>query len=399
MVIHRTSKTGNFTIADNGFSVDQTLDWDAKGMLIYLLTKPDRWRINKGNLIHAVNGAGEKRVESILKKLETARYLIRWQSRNSKGQIIYDCEILESFKQYEDVLKALIAAHSSDKHFKITAPPLSQCGENQKPENQKPENSLGVKKAVVTKNEDQKLAALAQPTRGESRGGSAAPLVITQKILKTEDSLSPKGSLSDEPEERERGFANASKSEEPDPIATEPDSAAQPIAPINGSNPETQSAAPPPEIFGIKKWADFKGPGPVQGFWESALKKARELPERPVDAEMVAQSLIRKNGHLMWPRFEAIEAKRKADIAAAQTIAAPKPCEPAIDKPSAIAALMLEQNLTPAQVLSGMRSDPNYKYSMAKVHRDPEVAWTELSNGTLNLVYSYLVGLCNAPTP
>lgn len=182
-MIHRTSKTGNFTIADNGFSVDPNLDWDAKGMLIYLLTKPDKWRINKGNLIRVVHGAGEKRIESILKKLETARYLIRWQSRNSKGQIIYDCEILESFWQYEDVRNALIAKHSGDKHFKITAPPLSQCGSNKNSKTQNDEKPSGVRRLSAQENEVEKLTALAKPTCAESSPGAGVPLVNTDKEL------------------------------------------------------------------------------------------------------------------------------------------------------------------------------------------------------------------------
>lgn len=187
MTIHRTSKTGNFTISDNGFSCDQNLDWDAKGLLIYLLTKPDHWRINKTNLINAVDGAGETRVESILKKLESAGYLIRWRFRNSKGQIIHDCEILESFRQYENVRNALIESNSGNKTFQITTPQLGQCGSIGGKKTAKSQKPFGTRKINNVEILHQELTPLVPATHGEHRGGLTAPLVNTDSEVSTKE--------------------------------------------------------------------------------------------------------------------------------------------------------------------------------------------------------------------
>ena len=190
--------------------------------------------------------------------------------------------------------------------------------------------------------------------------------------------------------ERERG-ANASKSEEQDPDAA----ITEPVEPETKSNPANKPqtvegqyfAAAPPEIFGIKSWSDFMGPGPIQSFWESAIKKANELPERPADAEIVAQTMIRNHGHLMWPKYQAAELKRQAAEAAAQTIAA-QPSEPREPLDSAIARLMAEHNFDPVEVLAKVR--PLNGVIFASLPFDPEEAWKKLSHPQKSIIRTYL---------
>jgi hypothetical protein len=50
-MIFRTEKNKNYTTMCNIFFSDNQLTWKAKGILGYLLTKPDNWTIILENLV------------------------------------------------------------------------------------------------------------------------------------------------------------------------------------------------------------------------------------------------------------------------------------------------------------------------------------------------------------
>ena len=50
-MIIRTPKKARFTVLGNALIEDPHLSWAALGMLVYLLSKPDNWRILPAHLI------------------------------------------------------------------------------------------------------------------------------------------------------------------------------------------------------------------------------------------------------------------------------------------------------------------------------------------------------------
>lgn len=64
---------------------DDALTWQARGLLLYLLSKPNHWRTDRGHLAtQAPNGLSS--VRSILAELELAGYLTRERVRGEGGQ-------------------------------------------------------------------------------------------------------------------------------------------------------------------------------------------------------------------------------------------------------------------------------------------------------------------------
>ena len=83
--IFRTKAEKEYTVIKNSLIADKSLSWEARGLVIYLLSKPDTWIVMKRDLIEASPAAGKK-ISSILKELETVGYIKRNKFRNKKGQ-------------------------------------------------------------------------------------------------------------------------------------------------------------------------------------------------------------------------------------------------------------------------------------------------------------------------
>lgn len=85
MSIVRVEKRENpFVQIDKTPINDNRLSWKAKGLLIYLLSKPNNWKVRISDLVnHATDG--EKAVYSALQELEDCGYVIRKQIRETNG--------------------------------------------------------------------------------------------------------------------------------------------------------------------------------------------------------------------------------------------------------------------------------------------------------------------------
>jgi DnaD/phage-associated family protein len=93
-VIIRAKRKTNFTIISNVGMNDERLSFKAKGLLAYLLTKPDDWRVNERHL-ETVGPDGVTAVRAALKELELCGYLQRDRERDDQGlfvwtSIVYD---------------------------------------------------------------------------------------------------------------------------------------------------------------------------------------------------------------------------------------------------------------------------------------------------------------------
>lgn len=89
MSIIRVEHKQRYAIIANATLQDQNLSWEALGMLVYLLSKPDSWEISPAALQKERNG-GRDKIYRILNELIKFGYVKRTTQHNSKGHISYD---------------------------------------------------------------------------------------------------------------------------------------------------------------------------------------------------------------------------------------------------------------------------------------------------------------------
>lgn len=73
---------------------DKTLSYEARGLLAYLLSKPDHWRVEIHDLL--LEKCGRDKAYRLLDELKDAGYVRREQTRNNKGLFVWgDYEVSE----------------------------------------------------------------------------------------------------------------------------------------------------------------------------------------------------------------------------------------------------------------------------------------------------------------
>ncbi|MQB72828.1 primosomal replication protein N [Lactobacillus reuteri] len=85
MAIIRQKRKDRFLVVDNKIIEDKRLSFKARGLLIYMLSKPDDWKFWTSELVKRSAKDGISSIRTALKELETAGYLIRKRERSSKG--------------------------------------------------------------------------------------------------------------------------------------------------------------------------------------------------------------------------------------------------------------------------------------------------------------------------
>jgi len=96
LATYRVKKeSGNFVSIHKGFIQDSNLSWKAKGLLLYLLSRPDDWQIYETELIkHTSDGLSS--LKSGIKELEKTGYIERKRKRDDKGRLKeYEYEVFE----------------------------------------------------------------------------------------------------------------------------------------------------------------------------------------------------------------------------------------------------------------------------------------------------------------
>jgi hypothetical protein len=87
MSIIRIEKRSNpFAIIDKRCLEDTSLSWRAKGMLAYLISRPDNWKVCVHHLV-GVSEDGRDANYSILRELRDAGYVTKVESRDELGMI------------------------------------------------------------------------------------------------------------------------------------------------------------------------------------------------------------------------------------------------------------------------------------------------------------------------
>jgi DnaD/phage-associated family protein len=106
----RTHKRKNpFVQIDKAVFNDPNLSWKAKGILGYLLSKPDDWKTYVSDLVKRSKD-GRDAVSKGLLELEEHGYLVKWQKRKDGGQFGgYNYEVFEYPEDACEYKKALEA--------------------------------------------------------------------------------------------------------------------------------------------------------------------------------------------------------------------------------------------------------------------------------------------------
>lgn len=96
MATYRVKKeSGNFVTIHKGFIQDSNLSWKAKGLLLYLLSRPDDWKIYETELVKHTSDKLSS-LKSGIKELEKVGYIERKRKRDDKGRLQgYDYEVYE----------------------------------------------------------------------------------------------------------------------------------------------------------------------------------------------------------------------------------------------------------------------------------------------------------------
>lgn len=91
MIIRGDKVESNFYILDKTISEDRRLSFAARGLLIFLLGKPNAWRVSIAALINVTSDSarptGRDGIYSLLHELVEAGYVLRSQSRNVGGKM------------------------------------------------------------------------------------------------------------------------------------------------------------------------------------------------------------------------------------------------------------------------------------------------------------------------
>ena len=86
MAIIRQKRKERFSIVDNKVIKDERLSFKARGLLIYMLSKPDDWKFYTEELAKRSNKDGISAIKTALNEIEDAGYLTRKQGHKKNGQ-------------------------------------------------------------------------------------------------------------------------------------------------------------------------------------------------------------------------------------------------------------------------------------------------------------------------
>jgi hypothetical protein len=93
-VVH--NRTTKYVLIDKALAESDTLSFAARGMMLYLLAKPDDWLVRMADLERASNGMGEQATRTVFAELEASGYVVRVRSRTKDGTWRYETTVYES---------------------------------------------------------------------------------------------------------------------------------------------------------------------------------------------------------------------------------------------------------------------------------------------------------------
>ena len=94
MSIYRIKKDDNYTVIANQPINDKALSFGARGLLVYLLSKPDNWTVRLSDLI-AQSPASRTVIRRFISELEKAGYMKRRKYRSDAGTWNWETTVYE----------------------------------------------------------------------------------------------------------------------------------------------------------------------------------------------------------------------------------------------------------------------------------------------------------------
>lgn len=98
MSIIRVKKDANYFAASNEPFNDDRLSWEARGLMGYLLSKPNDWKVNQKDIMNK-GQAGERKVKRMLAELRKAGYMNRIRVTLEHNKFDWITEVYESPSQ------------------------------------------------------------------------------------------------------------------------------------------------------------------------------------------------------------------------------------------------------------------------------------------------------------
>jgi hypothetical protein len=92
--IVRIPKVEKYFVVDNALFSDDRLSWEARGLMGYLLSKPDDWQVRIHDLMRR-GPAGEHKVRRMLRELQELGYLRRERIQRYDGTFAWETTIYE----------------------------------------------------------------------------------------------------------------------------------------------------------------------------------------------------------------------------------------------------------------------------------------------------------------
>lgn len=128
MTTIRVSKRTRFTVIDRAAINDERLSFRSRGVLFWLLDKPDDWHTDSSGIARASTGErneGRDAIRAALKELEACGYLTRERKRDKAGRWTTEVFVLERPAPGNPSLDA------SDPRFDDEPAPENPASENQ----------------------------------------------------------------------------------------------------------------------------------------------------------------------------------------------------------------------------------------------------------------------------
>lgn len=85
-IVRRAARPRQFHVTDHRLIEDRRLSWEALGLLVYLLSRPDDWTVNVRHLARLGRGASRDKIYRILRELSAACYAHERVIRQDDGR-------------------------------------------------------------------------------------------------------------------------------------------------------------------------------------------------------------------------------------------------------------------------------------------------------------------------
>jgi DnaD/phage-associated family protein len=125
MSIIRVKKAANYFAASNEPFNDERLSWEARGLMGYLLSKPNDWKVQQKDIMNK-GIAGERKVKRMLAELRKAGYMNRIRVTLEHNKFDWITEVYESPSQNPRKPKASFIKSKCDVLHSLEKPPTGK---------------------------------------------------------------------------------------------------------------------------------------------------------------------------------------------------------------------------------------------------------------------------------